>query len=343
MNTKLTSLLGTLLILGGCSNVLWVKEDGTTSDSPPKKAYPKVGGVPFYVKKQQFTHTSTYQQTWIRATLLVKRISVDNKTGKQVSSSDHPIIKNLAKDQLAVLDPVRTAILNADADNFDSGMNAIKTFQDLKDVGLANVKEVLVANDVRSEVVVDYEKKYYLNAPLPWFGTGNLSQKLSGDGTLTDVTSNPDTKLSEGLAALLPLKEYLTGEFVKSGTEAAEDPDTEDDVELFNFKQRSFNPAFKLSQSKYKLELTLKLEEVGYEYVLSRNPVSDRPKPIHAISFVEMADGSAYFTRKEIGGEEKEGKKDDKDETRKIAITGAIILPKDPESEKDKGAATEPK
>jgi hypothetical protein len=356
MNVKLVLILGALLLLVGCANLIRVKEDGPSnnvssatgrgtqgSGEAPEKTYPQVGGIPFYVKKQQFTQTSTYQQTWIRATLFAKRVSVDDKTGKQISEPDVPIIRNLARDKVSSLDPVRQAILNANPEDFAAGSRAIAAFQAVQEVELSDIKPVLVGNQLRPEVIVDYEKKYYVNAPLPWFGTGSLTQKLSGDGTLTEVTSSSDTKLAEGLSTLAPFKEFLSGEFVKSGTAAVEDADTKDVAMSLASQQQSANPGFRIATSRYKLVLTLKLEEVGYEYVLSRTPIPKPPGAVTAIPFAEMANGTAYFTRKAIGSEDTEGAKNDKDETRQIAISGSIVLPKEPDKPEEEESTNEKK
>ena len=70
-------------------------------------------------------------------------------------------------------------------------------------------------------VVPDYKNVQYINAPVSWLGTTTLTAELAKDGTLAKATAAVEPKIAEGIAQLLPLKEFLTAELI---------PDTGEDV-----------------------------------------------------------------------------------------------------------------
>jgi hypothetical protein len=105
--------------------------------------------------------------------------------------------------------------------------DVMKAFQAVKEAGdqikpeRNPLSNDLVSNSLAQVAIVDYDKPYYLNGPLPWFGSTKVSAELNTDGTLSQGAIEPETKLAEGIAALLPLKEFLTGKFVKTPTPGA--------------------------------------------------------------------------------------------------------------------------
>lgn len=287
-------------LLGACANVVRVNEKKGDEVEPVK-------GIPFYVKTQTFQQVTVYRQTWLRARLTVTPKSSDPKaSGAQEFTRDLLKSRDLAAAQKDQLSEFKQVVLKANGETIDLP-KLIADFNALPGIDLEQNRPApdLVSNTVASEWGVDRTRTYYLNAPLPWFGSGNLTQKLADNGTLQEVVSAPDTKLAEGLSSLIPFKEYLSGEFVKK------QPDTE---------ASSLRPP-------PLYELSLVLDEVGYEYSLSTQPSATPLVPKEPLKFSTVIDRTALFTRKAIGGDAKA--EAPKDEGQKIGISGNISFPKD--------------
>jgi hypothetical protein len=312
------------LSLASCVNVVRVRDRAGTAATTTKR-----DGVPFYIKVERFVHTTAYADTWIRATLTVEKKLVDNKDGKEVlvDVGQQSRIKNLVNAPKPALNAIKDEILRANNADIAQAEAVIRKFDVLNEIDFGIPRNPpIVRNVVDSAWVVDSTKTYYLNAPLPWFGAGNLTQKLAADGTLSEVISAPDTKIGEGLSTLIPFKEYLTGRYVKPAPAAATDPATKSDVESAFRQYRLIDPRTTLTDKVYVYVISLNIEEVGYEYTLTTRPKETREEAEKETPpFSAVASNMAEFTRKEIGG-----KKDDekKDEGPEIGISGTINLPK---------------
>jgi hypothetical protein len=326
---KMRRLAIALMVLGvvGCG-VVRVSE--RTDSSDPKK----IDGIPFYVKVEKFKKTSTYVQTWLRATLTVEKKAIDTKQGKEVivDAGKQPFIKDIPKDSLAQLYPIRLKIMNAETQSPGTAAGIVKAFEALALYAQGSAQPELLSNVITSEWVVDRNRTYYLNAPLPWFGNASLTQKLASDGTLTEATSSSDTKLAEGLGALIPFKEFLTGEFVETPTQATANAISDAEKArirsaLMGFdRQTSIVPFAEIEKDRRIVyAITLSVEEVGYEYTLATVPQSEPIVDLSAISFVNGGAGPSLFTRKVIGAKTNEEKKT---EGQKIGITGTVEFPK---------------
>ena len=127
-----------------------------------------------------------------------------------------------------------------------------------------------------------------MNAPLPWFGAGSLTQELNQDGTLSKATSTPDTKMEGGITSLIPFKEYLTGRFVQdlkdeTPANALNAVTPEGIIWLESVRRR----AFQISRDKKDVQvvyvLSLSTEEIGQEYTFTKihkpEPISPTPIP----------------------------------------------------------------
>ena len=321
--TRLILLFSSIVFLTSCVNVIRVRE----KDRTPNSAVQTLDGLPFYVKVEKFSQTTVYSKTWLTATLTVKKKLVDTQNGKEVQlgTGKQLFVKLLPKTDNAKLDPIRTAIINAGSDGEAGALAVVRNFNRLKGiVDDSSIAPVLLKNVIEPDWVVDDSRQYYLNAPLPWFGTGNLTQELNADGTLSKVTSNPDTKLAEGISALLPLKEYLTGEFVKSGTSAAADTTTQSATALGMGMLKSENPALTLTHVSYIYDLSLSVEETGYEYTFTTKPEDAWPSPATPIAFNAA---NAMVSRRDLGSSAKSGERNSAGPT--VRVSGGITFPKD--------------
>ena len=238
------------LTLASCVNVVKVKEETLKADN--KTADRSVEGIPFYVKTEMFKQVTVYRQTWFRATLTVSQKLVDIKENKKVTSDagaqtfmrDIPKKWIISTGEVDKLTKLKQDILKANTVPSVDAAKLIADFGRLDAIDPNTLPEPeLVGNAISSTWVVDRSRTYYLNAPLPWFGAGSLTQELSSDGTLTKAISAPDTKAVEGLSALIPFKEYLTGEFVKTAAEAVtEGSSIEVQVKSLQSSLRAFAP-----------------------------------------------------------------------------------------------------
>jgi hypothetical protein len=300
-------------------------------------------GVPFYMKTEVFTRKTTYDKTWLRATLTVERQLVDLKTGKAApyGTGKETYVRDVLKPGPAVLDQIKARIISADTGSVEEAEHVIQQFSAITTLpDDTAVTPVLVGNTVEPQWVVNNKATYYLNGPLPWFGSGNVSQELNADGTLSKASSNPETKLAEGISSLLPLKEFLSGKFVKSGASAATTPASSALTMESLDSLRNVRPEAKPAETQVVYSLTLEIQEVGHEYTLSSDQVPDRSKVPDRLTFADIDANSAMFVRKDIPSPESDSKKKDGNE---ISVNGTITLPKDTATGAGKDDATTPK
>jgi len=322
-------------VFASCTDVLLVKvsdcldnKEGRCSDK--EIDYRKVPGIPFYVKTEQFKQTTVYAKTYLKSTLTVELGVAVPKIGKEVSSEalKQSFEKQLRKQDSQLLSPIKLAIINARSDSVVDALAVIKQFEDLPAIydDTTTPTEPL-KNTVEAEWIVDVNQQYYLNAPLPWFGSGNLTQELHEDGTLAKATSTPDTKLAEGISSLIPFKEYLTGRLVKEG----KDMKVGDVIKVVTpadmAKIKEISPDFQIGRDKDELQivyvLSLSIDEVGHEYTFTRVHKS-RPEPPTPIPFNTLGE---TFSRLAIGNSTRSDEKTSDGST--VGITGSIKFPKD--------------
>ena len=326
---KTVMAMAVAVMLSGCTVVtVHEKEAGGGKSS-------KIDGIPFYAKTELFKKTSVYSQTWLRATLTVTKKLIDQKDNKELPYGGNklPYVKDLPKGSNPELAEIIKKIVNADIESPGTAVDIISKFRNLPAFDSSTVTPELVSNSVTSEWVVDRSKTFYLNAPRPFFGSGTLKYKLATDGTLGEGESTADSKLAEGLSTLIPLKEYLTGKFVETPSEADKAATTEGmKLQLYGVTKSMdaiTGPKSRTADERdrrfvYAMELSI--DEVGYEYTLTALP---QPEPIcdlTALKFQDIGLGKALFLRKPIGGEKK---KEDKTEGKKVGISGSIEFPKD--------------
>lgn len=312
-------------VLGGCTQTVWVtqavQEDGKTR-------YEKVGGIPFYVKKEVYNQTTSYSQTWYKATLVVDTLVGDAATGAQNTPkpSRQVFEKRLLKGDLDQLDAIRLEIIGASSPKAADVQKLVKAFMALPDTAdVAAIKPEMIGNEVKAQWTVSEERQYFLNAPLPWFGSGNLTQELSEDGTLSKVVANPETKLSEGLASLIPFKEYLTGKYVdKLDDDSATDLGAK--ISAFSDIPGGLGKAMIANKEKYQLvhSVSLSVDEEGYVYRFTRQHDS-APASYAPLAFDLSANP---YSREVLSAEPPSDEKKKADDDNSIGLQGKISLPK---------------
>jgi hypothetical protein len=282
-------------------------------------------GIPFYVKKQQRVQETVYDIAWLKATL-IEKVTYTYQGDTKPTQDSVPYLFELRREQNDELNPLREAIgLSPGADGKRTAvLKAIAALGDLS-FSASDVEPELVSNGIKSEMVVDTDNPYYLNAPLPWFGTNELTQEINDDGTIGKVISKPDTKLAEGISELIPLKEYLTGQYV---SETLSD-DEEKSAEAQVMEKFAVDPLFDVSKFQsakkaiYSYELTV--ETTGYRYTLRKSTT----EPVAAPALPCCRDAnlrSVSFTRTSLqqGGSTKAEEK----KPANAKITGEIVIGK---------------
>ncbi len=299
------------VFLGGCSNTVWVKE--RVNENGKNDTYNQIGGIPFYVKKEVFNQTTSYAQTWLGATLTIEKSLISEKDGKVESFTldTQSFKKRLLKSQLSDLDTIKSSIMNASVHTIVDVKAIVSSFSKLSSLlDVSIIPPEQIGNTITSTWVVNEEEKYYLNAPMPWFGTGSLTQELNPDGTLAKVVSNPDTKLAEGVSSLIPLKEYLTGKFV--------DPlkGNSDEEAVANILQLK-------PESVLVYKVSFSIVETGYVYEFTKTH-ENAPSTIAPLSFDTA---NQTYTRSALGEKPSSGNK--KEEGKSVGLTGIVNFPKD--------------
>jgi hypothetical protein len=201
--------------ISSCSNSVYVREKKEHKDS--NATYEQVGGIPFYAKKAVYNQTTTYSQTWLTVTINVERSFLTEKDEKIenqfIDSQSYDRV--FSKSKISELDKLKLEIISSGSLDETKVKDLITKFGAIEKLTDFNsVEAEMIGNMVKEELVTDYSKTYYLNAPLPWFGSSSLSQELSSEGTLNKAEAKPDTKLAEGISSLIPISDFLTAKYV---------------------------------------------------------------------------------------------------------------------------------
>lgn len=318
-------LLVTLLTTG-CANTVWVREKAT--DESGATVYKQIGGIPFFAKKEVFNQTTAYTKTWLVATLTVEKtlLTKTNDKYETFSLDKQNFEKAIDRTSYPDLDKIKQDIVKSgdkngqDVDKLIAAFASIPTLTDP-----TSVKPEQTGNSIASAWIVNQAERYYLNAPLPWFGASNLSHEQNPDGTLSKVTSNPDTKLAEGISSLIPLKEYLTGEYVdplKAKTDAQAAATLAGEKSLSTLMATKDIPKLK-AESDVIYKVSLNINESGYIYKFNKQH-DKLPTDVSPLPF-DTAKGT--YTRENIGAKPSQNGDDKKDKS--IGLNGTIQFPED--------------
>jgi hypothetical protein len=190
----------------GCARAAWINrgKDG-------------VGGIPFFVKRAVYRQTTVYEVYWLEVTLdIIPPDPKDPRSGQLVARA---LVGSPELDQL------RTTIVDATVgvsppkvtpgyDQIIQAFDKVQSSGKAIDTYRPPTANDVVSNSLSQVAIVDYSTPYYLNGPLPWFGSTKVNAELNTDGTLSKGGVEPETKLAEGISTLLPVKEFLSGKFV---------------------------------------------------------------------------------------------------------------------------------
>jgi hypothetical protein len=322
---KALGLLLSLVFVSGCCNAVWVRERVPGTDGE----FRQIGGIPFYVKKEVFVQETTYEQTWLKATLTVET-KLTSKEGQEIEGiipTKRSRDKYLAKTSAPELNRIKLEVLQGGTVPNDK-MKMLKTdFMKMPDLVVSEIVPECVGNELKSSWVVNGDNTYYLNAPLPWFGTASLTQEINSDGTLSKTESKADTKLAEAVSSLLPIKEYLAGKFV--------DPLSDDTTESIEEKVADGTAlkAFLLSkdiaavkqQFVFVHTVSISTVEEGYRYRFTKLYRDKKPPEILRPIVFDIQNG--LFTRETIT--QKTDGQIQPEDGKKVGLSGTISFPAD--------------
>ena len=150
-----SAVIAATMLVASCTNVLWVKERVAEGD---KVKYRRIGGVPFYVKREQFKQTTVYAKTWLKSTLTVDRRVMDVRLGKELvlESSKQSFQRQLLSENSDRLSPIKLAIINARVESSEDAHQVIRNFEALRSIcDDSTVRAVILKNVMESEWVVD--------------------------------------------------------------------------------------------------------------------------------------------------------------------------------------------
>jgi len=269
----------------------------------------KQEGIPFYTKVGRYKQTTIFREQWIEATLSLT-VREPLGAGGNEKPAERPAgqygyeFKSLALEKLHT---IQESIVKATDD-----AQVLKAIADLKalaqDASLSGRDPVgtPVSNTVESIAVVDYSQIYYVNAAQPWFGSAGLTSKLNEDGTLTEASLTTESKMGEGIASFLPLKEYLTGKFVESAKAAGSEA------------------LLKTVTPGAQFRAALSLERKGVAYKFTRLSPKDFCTDAGVCAPIKFDRDTGNYTTEDLGGGGPEKKENDKS----ISFSGTVELPK---------------
>lgn len=303
-------LISSCLLLGSCTSAVWLRGG---PDYHGKKR-----GIPFYVTKQAFKQTTVYEQLWYEVTLVVSfRFVPEGSTdGKPITVSNPPTTVLAPISDGGKINEIQKLLMHQPLSK-DALTDVYDKLGDLDRLSPDELSQHKVGNPVTNSVepiaVVDYAHTYYLNGPLPWFGSSTVTTKLNPNGTLSEGTVAP-TSSPEKIADLLPIKEVLQARLTpKNPDEAKElglrrEPSTGSSIETF---------------------ATLTVETKGYRYTFvaihQNDPCVHRRDGFCSLEAIPFDASSGNFTRTVIGAG---GQAKGKDGGKKVSFSGAVTLPK---------------
>ncbi len=319
-------LILTLSLLFGCSTVVKVTKKPTESEN--KNDYTALKGIPFYVKKEVMKQETSYSRSWLDVRMTIERKFVDASSGAEIEAmlTKQQYAQNIARDQLASLNPIKTRLLTEPLDSASKIQGFVSDFTSLQSIDdFDQVTPALVENKVEATWKVDGSVTYYLNAPLPWFGSGSLTHEINDNGTLSKAASSSDTKLSDGLSALFPIKEYLTARHIDSLAEKSNEEVMSimsQSLDILDIPDPGQIPELKKSL-KVQYIVSIDINETGFIYIFEKvHPLgSNDTNPI------PFDTEKLPFSRKAISQQSDDKPKPEAGNV--IGLKGSITFPKE--------------
>lgn len=297
-----------LILLSSCASTLTVKSDSE------KKA-----GIPFFVQKEIIQKETKYLYDWIELSL----IKEESKNSKITNTTIHTSRVIKGQDMSSIEE--KLLLLDNSEDKNKMVQEIIIDIDNLKKATLESngiTTNNIIENNWTKTTVIDYSKKYYVNANMPWLGTSSLSQKLNANGTLSESTITTDSQIDEfaGVIASLatPISNIRIADIGKEIAELGGEEEVEKALKNGNFD--FFKSISNTTTTKYKLEI----KEKGYVYTFTKqfeiDKIDDASKPID----FDIKNGNFKRISWPTAS-----KKEDKSKKPTINISGSVELPEE--------------
>lgn len=178
-------------------------------------------GVPFYVKKGQLTHETSYLEKLISCTLTKKKVIL----GDQNEPIQHDIeivgVKTFSQSSENKNNFTTMCEKLAQAQQEKNSDEQLKHWEQAWDIfdkrltpyeGKIPTKSELQieGNELKQSNFVDYSNIYYFNKQQPLIGSSNLEIELAADGTLTKTMAQSQDSTFEKLLELLPIDSLIS-------------------------------------------------------------------------------------------------------------------------------------
>jgi hypothetical protein len=254
-----------LILLASCASTLTVESDSE------KKA-----GIPFFVQKEIIQKETKYLYDWIEISL----IKEESKNGKNTNSTIHT--SRILKGQNIRTIEEKLFLLNNSVDKDKMVQNIILDIDNLNKVTLDSdeiTTNNIIENNWTKTTVIDYSKKYYVNAKMPWLGTSSLNQKLNTNGTLSESTITTDSQIDEFAGVIVSLASPISNIRIAEIAKLGREEEIENSIKNGDFD--FLKPILNATTTKYKLET----KEKGYVYTFTKQfeieKINDASKPIN--------------------------------------------------------------
>jgi hypothetical protein len=305
-----SAVIVSIFVTPGCADAIHVYKEKKAKDA-------KQAGVPFYIKVERHRQKTIYERYWYDVALSVSRIKVvrvkqELKTLEKKNTYRRRVAMNENNESL--LDRLRGAISHK-SPSYQEVMEAFDALINLSQSALAKptINDVqLTENTVEAVAVVDYDTTYYLNGPLPWFGTGTVLSELNADGTLSKASATSDTKLAELIPSVLPIKESFSAE------EKVDELTTSEQMPPIVLTPEAAADFRKVVDDTIHFEFTI--EESGYRYIFRQTTEGAAAPPTPILFALDTGN----FVREPINAAT--ARNDDKDN--RVDFSGTVKLPK---------------
>lgn len=218
------------VVLAGCGSVISITEKARPGDAAPATA---VDGIPFYARKPQRAQETAWREIDLVATVLIETVPPARADRREAIVTVSRAVWNSnpgAADLRALhgttvtetdlpgrIHAILTALLQADA-----AARAQRTPGHLPPAADLD----LVSNRFVTQMVIDADRVYYVNARHPLVGSGLLEVEIAEDQTLKKAKAEIKDDTFKEILARLPLKEVLTAALGGLGVAGATAPTT---------------------------------------------------------------------------------------------------------------------
>jgi hypothetical protein len=337
---RLSALCLCSVFLNGCSSTTLEITRVKTPPPPQMGTSETVPGIPFYVKTAGCRHQTVWIQPVYALALAVKvtaeepaaddsqptnhppntKTTTSTCTYSKVISlgtynnADHPVqaLQSLLSQAGSATDLQRIQNIFAAWDRIVTGTYDPLSLSD--DDTITSHDVYLASNTIAPELYVDYGTTYYFNSRKPLAGSSQQTAKLADDGTLTEGTSQVESKTLATFLSLVPFSDVL--KTIATGALP------------FATDQRALqcaSPTAVRATYEFDLKITTKaLKRTHSAYVLGTDSTLTKPPCGLPVTQVIKPTYTAYNATVE----ESSAGDGSKDDGNTVKVNGTVVLPK---------------